>query len=428
MPQYALYTSSDYYAVNDITFWAGEHVEIPAEHNGNTVTRLNDKKSNILELPSIYKTLVLPETIEMIYSNFYYNASESLQYNEYDNGLYLGTEDNPYFAFIKVKNVESASPMSNTLDSGVNDPIKEALPPSAYLENPTGATSCVIHPDTKIIANNAFAGCEKLKSITIPGTIKVIPAIAFGGCTSLESVIIEEGVEVIKPGAFLDCSKLTSLVLPDSIKECEGVFSGLYTIKSIILPSTWTSISDGMFENCVSLEKIEIPEGITEIGANAFEGCTSLKEVDLPSSLEIIKSCAFKECSALEKINLPEGLTIIDVAAFWECSSIRSIEFPDSLREIGGAAFSGCSLLTNIHIPKNVEKIESSIIQACALVADITVDPENKYFCAKTGALYDIEMDDLIAYAPVYQAESFVIPETVKKIWANAFNGSILRE
>ena len=422
------YSSSDYYGVLDITFYAGEHVEIPSEHNGHKVTVLNERDSYRWDSFSTYKTLILPETIERIVDDFYYEASKSLQYNEYDNGLYLGTKDNPYFAFIKVKNVENPTEMSYVLDAGIDDPEKEGLPPPAYVENPTDATSCVIHPDTKIIANNAFAGCEKLKSITIPGTIKVIPTIAFGGCTSLETIIIEEGVEIIRGGAFLDCHKLTSIVLPSSIKECEGVFSELYNIENVVLPSTWTTVPEGMFENCYSLKKIELPEGLTEIGAGAFEGCKSLEEINFPSSLEIINRLAFKDCTALEKVNLPDQLTVIDLGAFWGCSSIKSIELPDSLREIGGAAFAECSLLTNIHIPKNVEKIESSIIRDCPLVADITVDPENKYFCAENGALYDIEMKNLIAYAPAYQAEAFVIPESVQEIWANAFGGSVLSE
>lgn len=423
------YLSSSYYGVTDITFEAGKHVEIPAEHDGHCVTFLSDRDSGLFELPAIYQTLILPETIEIISQNFYYYASENLQYNEYDNGLYLGTKDNPYFAFIKVKDVaEGPVAMSNKLDSGIDAPEKEGLPPPAYVENPTDATSCVIHPDTKIIANNAFAGCEKLKSITIPGTIKVIPSVAFGGCISLETVIIEEGVEIIQGGAFLNCDKLTSLVLPSSIKECENVFSKLYSIEYVVLPSTWTTVPEGMFENCVNLKKIELPEGITEIGANAFEGCTSLKEINLPSSLEKINVLAFKDCSALENINLPDQLTIIDGGAFFGCTSIKNIELPDSLREIGGAAFAECSLLTNIHIPKNVESIGSSIIRDCPLVMDITVDPENKYFCVESGALYDIAMKNLIAYAPAYQAESFTIPESVQKIWANAFNGSALRE
>ena len=84
--------------VRDITIRAGKHVVIPAEYNGLPVRSLRD--DNWLKLPSIYETLILPETIEHIYRDFYGNASRNLKYNEYGNGLYLGTEDNPYFAFI----------------------------------------------------------------------------------------------------------------------------------------------------------------------------------------------------------------------------------------------------------------------------------------------------------------------------------------
>ena len=85
-----------YQGVRDITIWAGKHVVIPSEYNGLPVKSLDD--DNWLKLPSIYETLILPETIEQIDRDFYDKASRHLKYNEYDNAYYLGTKDNPYFA------------------------------------------------------------------------------------------------------------------------------------------------------------------------------------------------------------------------------------------------------------------------------------------------------------------------------------------
>jgi len=426
--EYYMYSDDIGYGVTDITFLAGANVEIPAEHNGYPVTHLSDIKGSMFYLPASYKTLILPETIEIIFENFFYNAPSSLQYNEYDNGLYLGTKDNPYFAFIKVKDVEAAEPMSYQLVGEAEDPIKEGLPPPEYLENPTDVTSCIIHPDTKIIANNAFAGCKKLKSITIPGSIKTIPAVAFGGCISLSEIIIEEGVEIIKGGAFLDCQSLTVISLPGTVKECGTVFQGLKELKTVSLPDNWTSIPKEMFKNCASLESIELNEGIVEIGDSAFEGCSSLTSIKLPESLKIIGSNAFGECSALESVDFSNGLTHIGIAAFRACAALKNIELPDSLRVIDGAAFTMCESLTSFYVPKNVEIIESTVIAGCPLIAEITVDPENKLFCSENGALYSFDKDELIAYASAYQLESFTIPETVDMIFANAFNGSSLKE
>ena len=70
-------------SVRDITIWAGTHVVIEAEYNDQPVIELGDE--SWLKLPSIYQTLILPETIQSVDRDFYYNASTWLQYNEYDN-------------------------------------------------------------------------------------------------------------------------------------------------------------------------------------------------------------------------------------------------------------------------------------------------------------------------------------------------------
>lgn len=447
------YVSSDTNTqrVVDITFLAGVNVEIPSEYQGYPVTVLTDREGGIFYLSSAYKTLILPETIEIISDDFFYNAPDTLQYNEYDNGLYLGTKDNPYFAFIKVKEIDLPEEMSYKLDDGVDDPIKEGLPPPLYLDNPTDATSCIIHPDTKIIAVNAFAGCRKLKSITIPGTIKAIPSGAFAGCTSLESVIIEEGVEEIGGAVFAGCKSLTSITLPSTIKECNNTFKGLSNFKTITLPSTWTSIPKRFFEDCIGLETIELPDSITEIGECAFYGCTSLKEIKLPENLQVIGGYSFWGCTSLEKIDLPDGiqeiaeytflectalreaklsenLKSIGEGAFRLCSSLESIELPESLRSIGGLAFDNCIKLTKLHIPKNVDEILSGIVFGCSSITNITVDPENEHYLSENGALYTIEKDELLAYAISYQATSFTIPETVQTIGYGVFAGSTLEE
>ena len=98
---YSTYSGANYVSVLDITFKAGKNVVIPAEHNGLPITILDEHKSLYLDSYARYETLILPESIERIDDSFYYNASNKLQDNEYGNGLYLGTKDNPYFALIE---------------------------------------------------------------------------------------------------------------------------------------------------------------------------------------------------------------------------------------------------------------------------------------------------------------------------------------
>ena len=81
----------------------------------------------------------------------------------YDNALYLGSENNLYFALVEA----------------VNQDI----------------TGCQINDKTKIICGRAFEGCTALISITIPDGVTSINDSAFRGCTSLRTVYYTGSVE-----------------------------------------------------------------------------------------------------------------------------------------------------------------------------------------------------------------------------------------
>ena len=472
------YMGSNYCSVNDISNKAGKNVVIPAQVNGYTVTILDDRKALFEDLFGGYETLILPETIERVVSSFYDYASKKLKYNEYDNGLYLGTADNPYFAFIKVKEVDYAEEMSYKLDEGVNDPEKESLPPPVYVEYDTDVTSCTLHPDTKIIANNAFAGCEKLKSVTIPGGVKTIPAAAFAGCTSLVEVNLAEGVEIIASNAFLDCYSLNYIVLPSTLKEADRIFSnsnyGREADLTVVLSEGMEYIPDGLFEGCEILKNVSIPDSVKGIGDNAFLDCVSLEEINFPEGLDYIGDWAFKNCTSLYQIVIPNSLQKINRGAFYGCSSLVSVTFSDDLEIIdensfqnstslendvinGGlkliseyafahcvslkyfdlpesteiirdGVFLECSSLSEIHIPKNVISIGENFIAGCQNLKSITVDSENRHYCVENEALYNIYMTELIACTPNCQSILFAVPETVRIIWDYAFAFSRLEE
>ena len=75
------------------------------------------------------------------------------------------------------------------------------------------------------INENAFSGCNSLKSIEIPGSVKYFTG--FNGCSNLESVTIHDGVETIGRDAF-DETKLTSITVPRSVKALEPFSLGYY--------------------------------------------------------------------------------------------------------------------------------------------------------------------------------------------------------
>ncbi|MBR2722257.1 MAG: leucine-rich repeat domain-containing protein [Clostridia bacterium] len=214
-------------------------------------------------------SIVIPDSVTSI-GNYAFNGCSSLQYNTYDNGLYLGNEKNPYVIF-----VEASS---------------------------TSITSCNIHENTKFIYTSAFEGCENLASIVIPGSITSIGSRTFMDCSSLTSIIIPDSVTSIGGYAFYNCSKLTNVTIGNSVTSID-----LYT-----------------FYNCTKLTNITIGNSVTSIGDYAFHGC-GLTDIAIPDGVTSIGEKAFYNCSSLTSIVIPDSVTSIGGYAFYPCSSLTTI-------------------------------------------------------------------------------------------------------
>ena len=163
----------------------------------------------------------IPEQLQYI-SGDAFEGCTGLDYNEYNNAIYLGSESNPYFLLVKAKSQD--------------------------------ITSCEIHPETKVIGDSAFYSCWGLTSITVPYGVTYINTDAFCSCINLESVIIPNSVTSIGSSTVGGCQSLTSITLPNSV----------------------TSISTYAFWGCRSLETIVIPSSVAYIGVGAFENCNRL--------------------------------------------------------------------------------------------------------------------------------------------------------
>lgn len=171
------------------------------------------------------------------------------KYNTYENGLYLGSANNPYFVLVSV--------VDNTV------------------------VEFNIHEDTKIIYTKAF-----------------------DSCFNLEELVISNNVVNIGFGAFNSCYSLKSLTLPfigETINDENNNFlcymfggeSTLYTdryvsskLTSVTITGDVEVIGYNAFENIKTLKSIIIPDTVKVIEGDAFSGCTGLTTFTLPASLE----------------------------------------------------------------------------------------------------------------------------------------------
>ena len=127
---------------------------------------------------SSLKSITFGNGIKSVNVSAFYGCDDAI-YTEYKSVKYVGDAQNPYAILVGA--------------------IDRKL--STY----------EIHPDTKVIAAMAFAGCHKMTSITIPQGVVGIGEFAFRECVLLTSVVIPDSVVRIFGYTFSHCTALKNV-------------------------------------------------------------------------------------------------------------------------------------------------------------------------------------------------------------------------
>jgi hypothetical protein len=134
--------------------------------------------------------IILPNNIKSMGSGAF-SGCDSLVYNEYDNGLYLGSNNNKYIILMQATD-----------------------------EN---ITSCNIHKDTYFIGSYAFAYCTELENIVIPDNVISIHSGAFYYCNSLLSIVMPNTIQSIGSHAFYMCNSLEIIYYKGSYEQWNNI-------------------------------------------------------------------------------------------------------------------------------------------------------------------------------------------------------------
>ncbi|MDE6269826.1 MAG: leucine-rich repeat domain-containing protein [Muribaculaceae bacterium] len=343
----------------------------------------------------------------------------------------------------------------------------------------------VTMPSTiKTLSQNAFRGCASLESIAFSDNITYMGNFCFQGCSSLTSIVLPSSLKEMDYDCFYGCSLLSDVTLNEGLETIgEGAFSFNDAMKQIVIPSSVKLIRSLAFYRCNVLEEVTFLGPVETVAFRAFDYSFEMKAVHvpdietwcnigfeysganplaiahnlyingelatnltIPGSIEEIKQCAFIGCTSLESVVLEDGIKRVGDSAFSSNTSLKSVVLCETLESIGGSSFLNTSIV-HINFPNTLATLGRYSFSDCTQLESIDwgngINQIGEYAFSGSTALKRVNIHDLSAWCkidfngtysnPLNYAEvlelngesivDLIIPEDVKEILANAFEG-----
>ncbi len=179
----------------------------------------------------------------------------------------------------------------------------------------------------KILGENSFLAAP-VERITVPEGVERIEKNAFAACDELREVILPGSLSCLGPGVFQGSEQLETVTVSENNRVFETEEGILYNPgeKKLVFSPPGLELTDFM-----------VPFGIRTIGDCAFYANRKLERVTLPPTLRRIETGAFLFTSAMKIISLPpyleeieSGVFLVGSGAFAE-KAFMIYAFPDTV-------------------------------------------------------------------------------------------------
>ena len=200
------------------------------------------------------------------------------------------------------------------------------LPDNAFLDC-QNLKSVILPSKLRDIGNNAFFRCYSLTSLNLPESVQRIYSYVFYKAP-LKTLYIPKNVWQISDPVLGDCSTLVSITVdPDNqtFDSRDGSNAIYHTTDNkliggsinTVIPEGVVSLGNAFYEH-VNLKSIVIPSTVTSIATSCFYGCSKLTSVVSKRRQPVsIGEFTFKNISANCVLTVPYGTRDAYIAAGW---------------------------------------------------------------------------------------------------------------
>ena len=211
---------------------------------------------------------------------------------------------------------------------------------SSVFSGCTNLEKITVHTQNKSRLDFIHYSYNKELNVIVPEGTKRIGSSAFSYCRNLTSITIPQSVTFMNRDAFAGCGKLKKITVYTTKIDADFLKRSYYKGKvHVIIPKGTTHILSEAFYRCSFPMEVTISDSVKDIGHHAFAECDGLINITLPDSITNIGDYAFYKCKNLEKINIPNGVTKIGNRAFYGCRKLKNIEIPKNTK-LGSYTFS----------------------------------------------------------------------------------------
>ncbi|KAL7717901.1 hypothetical protein QTN25_004604 [Entamoeba marina] len=196
--------------------------------------------------------------------------------------------------------------------------------------------SIVIPTTINVLEAYTFYNCKSLTSIELPTSLNIIKENCFYLC-EIESIEIPTTIKSIGLNCFLANKSLTHFKLQSNEKEFKFkttyndlIFYQKYGINCSNIVLTQESVYSIMYlpqEQKMNSDKLIIPNGIVEIMDFTFYKIF-IKSIVIPTTVTSIGNDCFSCCSGLKTLLIPTTIISIGINNFYGCDKLNNVSLP----------------------------------------------------------------------------------------------------